>query len=82
MKENLADKLFFSREAADYLNITTQRLNALVKEEKLRPLKKSPSGTIFHIDELNKRIKEKKSNVFFQKLVKEVKMVCLNSIQK
>lgn len=58
MKENLADKLFFSREAADYLNITTQRLNALVKEEKLRPLKKSPSGTIFHIDELNKRKEE------------------------
>lgn len=58
MKENLADKLFFSKEAADYLNITTQRLNALVKEEKLRPLKKSPSGTIFHIDELNKRKEE------------------------
>lgn len=60
MKENLADKLFFSREAADYLNITTQRLNALVKEEKLRPLKKSPSGTIFHIDELNKRKEEQR----------------------
>lgn len=60
MKENLADKLFFSKEAADYLNITTQRLNALVKEEKLRPLKKSPSGTIFHIDELNKRKEEQR----------------------
>lgn len=58
MNEKLADKLYFSKEAADYLNITTQRLNALVKDGKIKPLKKSTSGTIFHIDELNRRREE------------------------
>ena len=60
MKNNLANELFFSKEAADYLGITTQRLNMLVKEGKIVPIKKSPSGTIFHIDELNKRKEEQK----------------------
>lgn len=54
----LANKLFFSKEAAEYLNISTQRLNKLVIEGKIKPLKKSPSGTLFHIDELNERKKE------------------------
>lgn len=58
MDNNLADKLFFAKEAADYLGITTQRLNTLVKEGKIVPLKKTPSGTIFYIDELNKRREE------------------------
>lgn len=58
MIKGLAEELFFSKEAADYLGISTQRLNALVKEGKIRPLKKNPSGTIFHIDELNKRKEE------------------------
>lgn len=62
MDKDLGSKLFFSKEAADYLGITTQRLNALVKEEKIIPLKKSVSGTIFHIDELNKRKEEQ--NIF------------------
>ena len=58
MDNNLADKLFFAKEAADYLGITTQRLNTLVKEGKIVPLKKTPSGTIFYIDEVNKRREE------------------------
>ena len=58
MNKNLANELFFSKEAADYLGITTQRLNMLVKEGKIEPLKKTPSGTIFHIEELNKRKEE------------------------
>lgn len=60
MNKNLANELYFSKEAADYLGITTQRLNALVKEGKIEPLKKSPSGTIFHIDELDKRKEEQR----------------------
>lgn len=60
MDNNLADKLFFAKEAADYLGITTQRLNTLVKEGKIVPLKKTPSGTIFYIDELNKRREEQR----------------------
>lgn len=62
MDNKLAEKLFFSKEAAEYLNITPQRLNTLVKEGKLKPLKKNPSGTIFHIDELEKRKEEQ--NIF------------------
>lgn len=60
MDKKLANELFFSKEAADYLGVTTQRLNVLVKEGKIEPLKKSPSGTIFHIDELNKRKEEQR----------------------
>jgi DNA processing protein len=49
------DDLFFSKEAADFLGITTQRLNKLVQEGKIHPLKKNASGTVFHIDELKRR---------------------------
>lgn len=58
MDKKLADQLFFSKEAAEYLGITPQRLNVLIKEGKIEPLKKNSSGTIFHIDELEKRKKE------------------------
>lgn len=62
MENNLAKKLFFAKEAAKYLNISPQRLNILVKEGKITPLKKDPSGTIFYIDELKKRKEEQ--NIF------------------
>lgn len=57
-KGKLAAQLFFSKEAAEYLGITVQRLNKLVQEGKVIPLKKNSSGTIFHIDELNRRKEE------------------------
>ena len=50
-----SEELFFSKEAADFLGITTQRLNKLVQEGKIHPLKKNASGAVFHIDELNRR---------------------------
>lgn len=53
--ETLAKQLFFAKEAAEYLHITVQRLNKLIQDGKLKPLKKNSSGTIFHIDELNRR---------------------------
>jgi DNA processing protein len=56
--EELANQLLFSREAAEYLGITVQRLNKLVQDEKIKPLKKNASGTVFHISELNKRKEE------------------------
>lgn len=62
MDSKLADNLFFSKEAAEYLDITPQRLNTLVKEGKIKPLKKNPSGTLFHVDELEKRKEEQ--NIF------------------
>ena len=57
-KDIQASELFFAKEAAEYLGITPQRLNNLIQEEKIKPLKKNASGTIFHIDELNKRKEE------------------------
>ena len=39
--EGLADKLFFSKEAADYLGISVQRLAMLTKEGAVVPLKKN-----------------------------------------
>lgn len=57
-EKKLAERLFFSKEAAEYLGITVQRLNKLVQEGKLKPLKKTISGTIFYVDELNKRKEE------------------------
>lgn len=56
--DELSSKLYFSKEAAEYLGISTQRLNKLVKEGKIRPLKRSASAMIFHVDELNKRKNE------------------------
>ena len=53
-EKELAEKLLFSKEAAEYLGITVQRLNKLVQEGKVKPLKKCVSGTIFHIEELDK----------------------------
>lgn len=57
-KNQLAEQLMFSKEAAEYLGITMQRLNKLVQEGKLKPLKKNASGTIFHLDELKRRKEE------------------------
>ena len=57
---DLVDQLFFSKEAAKYLGITVQRLNKLVKDGKVKPLKKNSSGTVYHIDELNRRRDELK----------------------
>lgn len=57
-KKSLAEQLFFAKEAAEYLDITVQRLNKLIQEGKIVPLKKNSSGTIFHIDELNRRKEE------------------------
>ena len=51
----LAEQLYFAKETAEYLGITVQRLNRLIQEGKLKPLKKNASGTIFHIDELKRR---------------------------
>lgn len=55
---DLAGQLFFSKEAAEYLGITVQRLNKLIQEGKVKPLKKNASGTVFHIDELDRRKEE------------------------
>lgn len=57
-KDIQASDLLFAKEAAEYLGITVQRLNKLIQEGKIKPLKKNASGTVFHIDELNRRKEE------------------------
>lgn len=69
--ELFANKLYFSKEAAEYLGITVQRLNKLIQEGKIKPLKKNASGTIFYIDELERR-KEELS--IFTQVEQEVKI--------
>lgn len=64
--EKLANELFFAKEAADYLGISTQRLNQLVHDGKIVPVKKTNSGTIFHIEELRKRKEE--LNIFSEQM--------------
>lgn len=58
MSENLADKILFAKEAADYLGISTQRLSVLVREGKIHPFKKSSSGTLFLLEDLEARKQE------------------------
>lgn len=56
----LIDNLFFSKEAAEYLGISSQRLNQLVHSGVLTPVKRSPSGSLFfkeHLDERAKAVK-------------------------
>ena len=56
--KQLSEELFFAKEAAEYLGISMQRLNQLVHDGKITPLKKSSSGTIFHLSELEQRKEE------------------------
>lgn len=58
----IVNQLFFSKEAADYLGITPQRLNQLVKTKKLVPIKKSKGSMLFHISDLNERKAENLNN--------------------
>lgn len=54
----LKDKLYFAKEAAAYLGISVQRLAKLTTDGKVIPLKKNSSGTLYHLDELEKRKRE------------------------
>lgn len=47
--------IFTSNEAAEYLNISTQRLNQLVHEGKLKPIKTSKSIMLFLRQDLDQR---------------------------
>lgn len=55
------EQVLFSNEAANYLGITTQRLNQLVHSGKLTPIKQSKSGTLFLKRDLDMRMKESSS---------------------
>jgi DNA processing protein len=47
--------VYTSSEAAEYLNISTQRLNQLVHDKKIEPIKTSKSIMLFFKDDLDKR---------------------------
>jgi DNA processing protein len=51
----IADEVLFAREAAEYLSITTQRLNQLVHSGKIKPIKHSAAGTLFLKTDLDER---------------------------
>jgi len=54
----LSERILFAKEAAAYLGISVQRLNQLVHEKKIQPLKKTSAGTLFLVDELDRRKRE------------------------
>lgn len=58
--KSFAEKIYFSKEAADYLGISIQRLNQLVHAGQLEPIKKTSAGALFFIDDLNERLKSLK----------------------
>lgn len=58
MREKLSEQLFFTKEAAEFLGISVQRLNKLVQDNKIQPIKRSKSGMIFHLQDLVDRKKE------------------------
>lgn len=58
VREFVADEVLFASEAADYLGISTQRLNQLVHSGKLEPVRISRAGSLFLKTDLEERRKE------------------------
>lgn len=58
--QEFVDNIFFSKEAADYLGISIQRLNQLVHSGQLDPIKKTSAGTLFLKEDLDERLKSLK----------------------
>ena len=73
------DKLYFAKEAAAYLGISVQRLAKLTKEGKVLPLKKNSSGTVYHLDELEKRKRELSIFDSLDKNIKDAGMFKINT---
>lgn len=55
------DDILFSKEAAEYLDVSVQRLNQLVQSGQIEPIKKTSSGSLFYKEDLDDRIKSLKS---------------------
>lgn len=43
----ISEDVLFAKEAAEFLSISTQRLNQLVHAGKIKPVKQTPAGTLF-----------------------------------
>lgn len=55
VKKYGVEEMFFSKEAADYLGISAQRLNQLVHAGEITPVKKSNAGSLFLKADLDER---------------------------
>lgn len=61
MLKEIMEDILFAREAAEYLSISTQRLNQLVHSGQLEPIKSSNQGNLFLRQDLDTRKQELKS---------------------
>ncbi|WP_337032510.1 DNA-processing protein DprA [Paenibacillus illinoisensis] len=58
LKKFISDEVLFSSEAANFLDISNQRLNQLVQSGKLEPIKSSKSGSLYLRKDLQDRLAE------------------------
>lgn len=58
----LMENVFTTSEAAEYLNISTQRLHQLVQDGSLTPIKSSKSATLFYKPDLDNRMLKNYAN--------------------
>ena len=72
----LMKDIYTSREAAEYLNISTQRLNQLVHDNRLSPIKTSKSTMLFLKSDLDFR---EITNVSNQNLQEKIKPLNINT---
>lgn len=61
LRKTIEGRTFFTKEAAEYLGISVQRLNQLVQAQKLMPLKRSSGAMLFLKDDLDLRKEELES---------------------
>lgn len=59
--EKVVNDLFFSKEAAEYLGISSQRLNQLVHGGQVNPIKKTSAGSLFLRQDLDERKRDLKT---------------------
>jgi DNA processing protein len=77
--QELIDNVFFSKEAADYLGISSQRLNQLVHSGQIESIKKSPAGALFLKADLDERLNSVKNIATEIKKSKSVNTLDLES---
>jgi DNA processing protein len=79
LREIVSQEVLFAREAAQFLNISMQRLNQLVHAGQLEPLKKSSAGTLFLKKDLEERKKLLENIAIYLPPAKEMKKLKVNT---
>lgn len=79
VRDVIKNEIMFAREAAEYLQISMQRLNQLVHSGKLSPVKQSSAGTLFIKSDLDDRKKDLVTLGSDVKSSKEAKKMRINS---